>query len=939
MTEPAILTSAARCYDCSSFSPLSCLPTMRSALRTALAADAQWRTGRARSNSLSTVPPAPDSADYLPELAAIAATILYRSPLPSKDGRPVYILNAAAFPDAFEVDYDSLLSYVLARLPGEDELIAGTEYEIVFFAGGPPDNATAEKKQGPATGWYLQAYHVLGRALRKKLAMLYIVHPRTWVRVLLNIFGTIVSPKFRRKIVHVNCLTSLALHIPIEHLLTPPSAYLQDRKYSPNIYSPFVTGRRAFSVKQPFPRNIDSGRTRLPRALRETTAFLVEPSNLKTEGIFRIPPHSVLVGVLREAYDRGQKWIVWKDQGATFVQPGLAKSLVDEIRLEDAYGVHSAASLIKTWYRELREPVFPESCYATLRERYSDPDTELTPEDMVDIILPTSSMSPLPPTSREILTRHLLPLLSLVASHEPHNKMGAENLAICFAMCLVCGSDQMADAKISSIVKRILVAAIDMWPQLRAGIDIEERAFYADLSPPIDPNEYEDPLEALRRPSDGSDASSEKSQIGHRISMNESDSSDSSSEKPPALPPRRRSRATSLKAALAPHLPNVELPKLPRRNKAAQREPSPSAQPGYEPASDAAYVGAPPRYSSLFDYEGRNLPRSDSPGSYAPIHAGGVSPPKSNDASMDLLDDSRAQKPIHRRPVGESSRSRPVSTEIIGSIPGITGDVPKRKPVSRQTSVKGENRPAETALHNDLQTASTSTAPENTSQNESTTASQQNGPVISSTSSSSPSMPFVPPGTHALLAEMAARQAANNVTQNNVIDIQAASASTNSATNAPRSAPGDLAVKPPHLPTSPSSSANAAVFRKPSWQASAANKQRPDIQSLAKPILPTRTSNTAVPLISTANVDGASGGAVQHVPKPRAPSAGLLNRMNSWESRGSTDSQATSNSAKLEPRRLDLKKSSVDDLRRLYEERATTATTLVQLGRRASSKH
>ncbi|KAM3420560.1 hypothetical protein BST61_g3822 [Cercospora zeina] len=720
---------------------------MRSALRTALAADAQWRTGRARSSSLSTVPPAQDSADYLPELAAIAATILYRTPLPSKDGRPVYILNAAAFPDAFEVDYDSLLSYVLARLPGEDELIAGTEYEIVFFAGGPPDNATAEKKQGPATGWYLQAYHVLGRALRKKLAMLYIVHPRTWVRVLLNIFGTVVSPKFRRKIVHVNCLTSLALQVPIEELLIPPSAYLQDRKYSPDIYSPFVTGRRAFSVKQPFPRCNITGRTRLPRVLRETTTFLVEPTNLKTEGIFRIPPHSVLVGVLKEAYDRGQQWIVWKDHGATFVQPGLAKSLIDETRPEDAYGVHSAASLIKTWYRELHEPIFPPSCYATLRERYKDPETELTPEDVVDIILSASDSSLLPATSKEILTRHLLPLLSLVASHEPDNKMGAENLAICFSMCLVCSSDQMADAKISSIVKRILVAAIDMWPQLRAGLDIEESAFYADLSPPTDPKEYEDPLEALRRPSDDSDVSSEKSQIGHRISMNESESSDSSPEKAPALPPRRRSRA-------------------------AQRESSPSAQHEYEPASDTAYMIRGHR-----------------------------------DQSTDVLLES----------------------------------------------------PLEVAL------------------------SQQRswGQLLES--------PAMCPSGSLLVDRPRSR--------NNVIDTRAASASSTSAAKAPRSAPGELAVKPPHLSTSSSTSANAVVFRKPSWPASAANKQRPDIQSLAKPVLPTRTSNSTVPLISTANVDVANGSVVQHKPKPRAPSAGLLDRMNSWESRGSADSQAIPNSA------------------------------------------
>ncbi len=272
---------------------------MRSAL--AQAASAHRRAGRQRSASLSTVPPSETDDEYLPELAAVAASILYKSPLPSKDGRPVYVLNAAAFPDAHEVDYDSLLSYVLARLPGEDELLSGTEYEIVFFAGGQPDNATTEKKQGPGMGWYLQAYHVLSRATRKRLQKLYIVHPRTWVRVLVGVFGTIVSPKFRRKIIHCTTLSQLALHIPIENLLIPPAVYLHDRKLSPDIYVPFVTGKRAFGVRQPFPKNLNTGEARLPRVLRETTSFLLMPPNIRAEGIFRIPPNSTLAGALKEA--------------------------------------------------------------------------------------------------------------------------------------------------------------------------------------------------------------------------------------------------------------------------------------------------------------------------------------------------------------------------------------------------------------------------------------------------------------------------------------------------------------------------------------------------------------------------------------------------------------------------------------------------------------
>jgi Divergent CRAL/TRIO domain len=42
----------------------------------------------------------------------------------------------------------------------------------------------------------------LTRAMRKRLQKLYIVHERAWVRFLVEMFSTIVSPKFRKKIIH-----------------------------------------------------------------------------------------------------------------------------------------------------------------------------------------------------------------------------------------------------------------------------------------------------------------------------------------------------------------------------------------------------------------------------------------------------------------------------------------------------------------------------------------------------------------------------------------------------------------------------------------------------------------------------------------------------------------------------------------------------------------
>lgn len=167
------------------------------------------RAGRLRSTSLSAVPPPRTSADYDHELAKAAASILYRTPVPSDSGLPIYILNAAALPDADEHDFDALLPYVLARLPGEEELLSGTEYEVIFFAGGDAERAAGGKKNRPGWGWFIQAYHVLSRAMRKRLQKLYIVHERSWVRILVEMFSTIASPKFRRKIVHGECLPFL----------------------------------------------------------------------------------------------------------------------------------------------------------------------------------------------------------------------------------------------------------------------------------------------------------------------------------------------------------------------------------------------------------------------------------------------------------------------------------------------------------------------------------------------------------------------------------------------------------------------------------------------------------------------------------------------------------------------------------------------------------
>ena len=495
---------------------------------------------RLRSNStpLNSVPPAPTSDDYSIALANLAARIIYLSPLPSQNDIPVFILNGAAFPDARTIDYDVLLPYVLSRLPDDEELIGGLGYEVVFFAGAGSNAATQTKKGRPSWQWFMQAYHALTRAKRKRLQKLYIVHDKNFIRVMIEFFASVVSPKFRKKLVHVSTLSGLALHIPIEDLLIPPSAYSIDRRKSRDIYVPYASGRRAFGVQTPLPPSAN-GLNRLPRVLRETTSFIVMEDNIKAEGLFRVSARAQTVEVLREAYDRGQKFIVWKEGNtvlaSNYYREGIGIVAVEELDHVDGYELHVAAALIKLWYKELREPIFPPSIYQALEKYYGDPDVPLELPQLFTMLAVEDEWSPISSkTSKEIVKMHLLPLLSKVAASKDHNQMTSENLAICFAPSLLYGPDPVEDLKMSFIIRRILVAMIDLWESDLApllGTNFEE--FEDSLRMPDASADREDPLEEVRKQElDAAQA------VG--ITLLDNDDSEEETEIQPALPPRPR---------------------------------------------------------------------------------------------------------------------------------------------------------------------------------------------------------------------------------------------------------------------------------------------------------------------------------------------------------------------------------------------------------------
>ena len=388
----------------------------------------------------------------------------------------------------------------------------------------------------------------------------------------------------------VSTLTGLAALIPIEDLLIPPSVYITDRHLCKEIYAPYVSGKRAFAVKNALPVS-SLGSTRLPRVLREATSFLTTDPLVKTGGIFRISARAVEVEVLKEAYDRAQKFIVWREGNTCQVSPyrkeGFGDVWVDELESTEGFGIHTAAGLIKQWYKDLRAPIFPLESYTAIEKFYGNSEDPFDAQELLDILTPEVAWSIMPMNSRRIVTSHLLPMLSRVAEFQDWNQMTPHNLALCFAPITLSGPDPTQDYKISTIISRLLEAMIVHWKaDLAPAFGMDTLTFEESLRLPEAIEDREDPLEEPQLAQSSEDTQSN----GITLLENDADSEQESDSRPP-LPPRPQ---PVISEAISPD----DLHPL-------RRKPAPPLQ-------------TPPRYSMVVDSDSISSPLVDVPASSIP---------------------------------------------------------------------------------------------------------------------------------------------------------------------------------------------------------------------------------------------------------------------------------------------------------------------------------
>ncbi|KAJ7194233.1 hypothetical protein GGX14DRAFT_476661 [Mycena pura] len=323
--------------------------------------------------------------------------------------RPMVVLNASALPDPKEVNYDLLLSRILAYL----NLYVESDYAVVFFAAGV--------KHTPGWNWVWKAYRSLSRKYRKNLKRLYIVHSSFFSKMLFSLAGAVISPKFFRKITYIPTLTELACHIPLTQIDVPPAVYQENLKHESKITLPVTTrgDTHLFGVPLQDLMGFDGEKGGVPRVVKDAIQFIRE-SGMEEEGLFRRSPQSVMLKAVQDAYDRGN--VVSLD---TFGDP------------------HLAAVLLKKYLRDLPEPIIPESLYPIVRwcpMPSSLPDTNdpaTVERDLAAIAYIRDMILPQLPLCVYIVLSHVLHLMHDVSLRAASNRMDAHNLAVVLCPNLV----------------------------------------------------------------------------------------------------------------------------------------------------------------------------------------------------------------------------------------------------------------------------------------------------------------------------------------------------------------------------------------------------------------------------------------------------------------------------------------------------------------------
>ncbi|XP_059080422.1 rho GTPase-activating protein 1-like [Tigriopus californicus] len=310
-------------------------------------------------------------------------------------------------------DHQKFLSYLTQTL----DKYVNIDYSLVYFHHG------LTSKNKPPLKWLWEVYKALDRRYKKNLKTLYLVHPTNFIRVVWNFFKPIISVKFGRKVQYVNYLHELEPHMEVARLPIPKQVIDHNSKlvarYCKSSLSNLSTanaGQAPLSPHLQFGASLDwikdhsaHGRD-IPPIMLKCIDFLSQPDCLETEGIFRRSASAALVKELQSKINNGEQ-IVFEEGD-----------------------VHIAAVILKTFLRELEEPILTFDLFDQVVKFQ-----EVSRDEKISYMQELLSRLP---DQNCIVLKHLMEFLSLVMDRSCLNKMTSSNLAVVFGPNLVWSNDQ-----------------------------------------------------------------------------------------------------------------------------------------------------------------------------------------------------------------------------------------------------------------------------------------------------------------------------------------------------------------------------------------------------------------------------------------------------------------------------------------------------------------
>ncbi|XP_022255730.1 rho GTPase-activating protein 8-like isoform X2 [Limulus polyphemus] len=328
-------------------------------------------------------------------------------------GRKVIVISACKLPSNKELNHAKFLRYLMFTL---DQFVEN-DYTLVYFHHG------LNSKNKPSLGWLWAAYKAFDRKYKKNLKTLYLVHPTNFIRIVWQIFRPAISVKFGKKVMYVNYLHELKKHLHFEQLAIPKVVLDYDKQLqavdkgsstwfpnSPSSSSLHLPGpvydTQQFRVSLSYIKEHNCGDP-VPRVLKECIAYLDNDTALETEGIFRRSANTKILKTVQGLFDEGKP-----------------------VNFEDYNDIHVPAVIIKSFLRELQEPLLTFDLYDDI---ISFQELEWTEK----LSVAKSLMLQRLPEDNYQLLKYVVGFLVKVIECSDLNKMTASNLAIVFGPNLV----------------------------------------------------------------------------------------------------------------------------------------------------------------------------------------------------------------------------------------------------------------------------------------------------------------------------------------------------------------------------------------------------------------------------------------------------------------------------------------------------------------------